>query len=105
MTYLSLAAALADTALWVYIALLLLGGLAGYLKAKSKASLIASVVFASSLTLCALKVIQPGHVADLLLAALLVVFGLRLARTKKFMPAGLMLALTLVTLILRHLPG
>ena len=37
------------------------------------------------------------------LAALLVVFGLRLAKTKKFMPAGLMLLLTLVALALRHL--
>jgi uncharacterized membrane protein (UPF0136 family) len=40
---------------------------------------------------------------DVLLAALLVVFGLRLAKTKKFMPAGMMLVLTLATLVLRHL--
>jgi len=105
MTNLSLAAAFADTVLWVYIALLMLGGLVGYLKAKSKLSLIASAAFAVALALCSLDVIQPDWVADLLLVALLVVFSLRLAKTKKLMPAGLMVALTLVTLILRHLPG
>ena len=105
MMNLSLAAAFVDTVLWVYIVLLVLGGLAGYLKAGSRPSLIASVAFAAALALCALNVITLSYAADLLLAALLVVFGLRLAKTRKLMPAGLMLALTLATLILRHLPG
>jgi uncharacterized membrane protein (UPF0136 family) len=105
MINLSLAAAFADTVLWVYIVLLLMGGLAGYLKAKSKASLIASAAFAVALMLCNFDVIQPDWVADLLLVALVVVFSMRLAKTKKLMPAGLMVALTLVTLLLRHLPG
>ena len=35
--------------------------------------------------------------------ALLVVFAMRLAKTKKFMPAGLMLVVTLITLALRHI--
>jgi uncharacterized membrane protein (UPF0136 family) len=34
---------------------------------------------------------------------LLVVFAVRLTKTKKFMPSGLMLVLTLATLALRHL--
>ena len=105
MTSLSLAIAFTDTVLWVYIVLLVLGGLAGYLKAGSKPSLIASVAFAAALALCALDLITVDYVADLLLASLLVVFGLRLAKTKKFMPAGLMLGLTLAALVLRHLPG
>ena len=37
------------------------------------------------------------------LAALLVVFGLRLTKTKKFMPSGLMLILTVAALALRHI--
>jgi uncharacterized membrane protein (UPF0136 family) len=93
----------ARTVLWIYIVLLVTGGLIGYLKAGSRPSLIASVSFAAALTLCALNVIFQPYVADLLLAALLVVFGLRLSKTKKFMPSGLMLVLTLATLALRHL--
>jgi len=91
------------TVLWVYIVLLVVGGLVGFLKAGSKASLIASCSFAAALTLCAIGVIFQPHVADILLAVLLVFFGMRLAKTKKFMPNGLMLVLTLATLALRHL--
>jgi uncharacterized membrane protein (UPF0136 family) len=40
---------------------------------------------------------------NVILAALLVVFAVRLARTKKFMPSGLMLVLTILTLALRNL--
>jgi uncharacterized membrane protein (UPF0136 family) len=89
--------------LWIYIVLLVTGGLIGYLKAGSKPSLIASVSFAAALTLCALNVIRPYVITDLLLTALLVIFGLRLSKTRKFMPSGLMLALTLVTLALRQI--
>lgn len=89
--------------LWVYIVLLVIGGLIGYLKAKSKVSLILSVAFAAALSLCAAGIIFRDYVADILLAALLVVFGLRLARTKKFMPAGLMLGMTILALALRHI--
>jgi uncharacterized membrane protein (UPF0136 family) len=91
------------TILWIYIALLLAGGLTGYLKAKSKVSLIMSAVFAAALALCAADVIFKAYVADILLAALLVVFAIRLGKTKKFMPAGLMLAITAVALVLRHI--
>jgi len=101
----SVSAAFADTVLWIYIVLLVAGGCVGYFKAKSKPSLIASLVFAGALSLCAAGVIFQDYVADLLLIALLVVFGIRLAKTKKFMPAGLMVGLTLVALALRHLPG
>lgn len=93
----------ANTVLWIYIVLLVVGGLIGFLKAKSKVSLIMSVSFAALLTLCAAGIIFQYYVADILLAALLVVFALRLAKTKKFMPSGLMLILTLVALLLRHL--
>jgi uncharacterized membrane protein (UPF0136 family) len=36
------------------------------------------------------------------MAALLVVFAMRLAKTKKFMPSGMMLVVTLLALILRN---
>ena len=90
------------TILWVYIVLLVAGGLVGFLKAGSKASLIASASFAAALILCAIGVISPPRAADILLAVLLVFFALRLTKTKKFMPNGLMLVLTIAALALRH---
>src|SRR5437667_3437287 len=92
----------ADIILWVYIILLVVGGLIGFLKAGSKISLIMSVSFAAVLSLCAAHIIFQPYVADIFLAALLVVFGLRLSKTKKFMPSGLMLVLTVAALALRH---
>ena len=88
--------------LWIYIILLVLGGLIGFFKGKSRVSLIMSVVFAALLSLCAAGIVFQYYVADILLAVLLVVFGLRLAKTRKFMPAGLMLVITLVVLAMRH---
>src|SRR5256885_8406747 len=88
--------------LWIYIILLVIGGLVGFFKGKSKVSLIMSVSFAAALCLCAAGIIFQPYVADILLAALLVVFAMRLVKTQKFMPAGLMLIITLAALALRH---
>lgn len=93
----------ANLVLWIYIVLLVVGGLIGFLKAKSKVSLIMSVAFAALLSLCAAGVVFQPYMADIFLAALLVVFGIRLAKTKKFMPSGLMLILTIVALAMRHI--
>src|SRR4051812_26668369 len=94
----------ANKILWVYIVLLVIGGLIGFLKGKSKVSLIMSVSFAAVLSLCAKGIIFQPYVADILLAVLLIVFAMRLAKTKKFMPSGLMLVFTLAALVLRHVP-
>ncbi len=91
-----------NTILWVYIVLLVIGGTMGYLKAGSKVSLIMAASFAAALSLCATGIITQPHAADILLAALLVVFAVRLTSTKKFMPAGLLLVLTIAALALRH---
>ena len=88
--------------LWIYIVLLVIGGLVGFFKGKSRVSLIMSVSFAAALSLCAAQIIFQAYVADILLAVLLVVFGMRLATTKKFMPSGMMLVITLAALALRH---
>jgi len=94
---------LANVVLWIYIVLLVAGGLIGFLKAKSRVSLIMSAVFAALLSLCAAGIVFQYYVADFLLAALLVVFAIRLTKTKKFMPAGMMLVVTVVALVLRHI--
>jgi uncharacterized membrane protein (UPF0136 family) len=88
--------------LWIYIVLLVIGGVIGFFKAKSKVSLIMSVCFAAALCLCAEGILFYPHAADILLAALMVVFAFRLAKTKKFMPGGLMLIITLAVLALRR---
>jgi uncharacterized membrane protein (UPF0136 family) len=89
--------------LWIYIILLVAGGLIGFFKGKSQVSLVMSVAFAAALSLCAAGIVFRSYVADILLAALLVVFAMRVSKTKKFMPAGLMLAITLAALALRHI--
>ena len=97
----------ANTVLWMYIVLLLVGGLIGFFKAKSNVSLITSAVFAALLVLTAVPGIFERRFAlgltNVLMAALLVVFAIRLAKTKKFMPSGLMLVVTIVALALRNL--
>jgi uncharacterized membrane protein (UPF0136 family) len=91
--------------LWIYIVLLLVGGLLGFLKAGSKVSLITSAISAALLVLSDLPIFVPKFrqvAPEVIMAALLVVFAIRLGKTKKFMPSGLMLAVTVVALVLHH---
>lgn len=81
---------------WVFSALLIVGGVAGFLRARSKASLIASVSSAIPLALAAAGLV-PFGVVPAVLGSLMVVFGMRLAATRKFMPSGMLLILTLLT--------
>ncbi len=96
-----------NTVLWIYIVLVLAGGLFGFFKAKSRVSLITSSVAAALLVITAIPgLLQPGlarGLADLIMALLIVVFAIRLGKTKKFMPSGMMLVLTAVALVLRHI--
>jgi uncharacterized membrane protein (UPF0136 family) len=39
------------------------------------------------------------------MAVLLVIFAVRLSKSKRFMPSGLMLIITLVALVLRNIQG
>jgi uncharacterized membrane protein (UPF0136 family) len=89
--------------LWVYIVLLVVGGLFGYLKAGSKVSLVTSSISAAILVLCALDIVFKAYMAGIVMAVLLVVFAIRLGKTKKFMPSGLMLVLTALALVSRYL--
>ncbi len=88
--------------LWVYIVLLVAGGIMGFVKAGSKMSLLTSLAFAALLALCNANIIHVQHLADIILAILIVFFGWRFAKSKKLMPMGMMAILTAVTLALRH---
>jgi len=81
--------------LWIFIALMVAGGLVGFLKAKSKASLFASVGSAIPLALVALGRL-PGSVAVGVLIVLQAVFFMRLRKTGKFMPSGMLLGLSIL---------
>ena len=96
-----------NTILWIYIVLLLVGGMIGFLKAGSKISLITSAIAAALLVLSTMPgVLAPTfrrNLANVIMAALLIVFAIRLTKTKKFMPSGMMLVLTLAALALLNL--
>ena len=89
---------------WSYIVLLLVGGLIGFFKAGSKVSLVTSAIAAALLVLTRVHgIFQPSFgrsLADIIMAVLLVVFAIRLAKTKKFIPSGLMLVFTAIVLAL-----
>lgn len=89
---------------WCYIILLFIGGLIGFFKAKSRVSLITAAIAAAVLILTRLPgVFQPsfGHtLASVIMVVLLIVFALRLSKTKRFMPSGFMMLLTFVVLVL-----
>jgi uncharacterized membrane protein (UPF0136 family) len=99
--------ALWNTVLWIYIVLLLAGGLVGFFKAGSRVSLITSAVAAAVLVVTEIPgLLAPGAargIADAVMAVLLIVFAIRLAKKRKFMPSGLMFVITGVALVLRHL--
>lgn len=89
----------ANVILWVYFGFLLLGGLVGFLKAGSKASLIASSILSIPILLCALGTLSLGF-AKGFLVFLLLFFAFRFAKSKKFMPMGLMAVLSAIALTL-----
>src|SRR5262245_40344644 len=87
----------------VYGALVLLGGIMGWVKARSKPSLIMGTVFGIVLIALGLGGIWGRFVAPAaagLAGFLLLFFGARYLRKKKFMPAGLIAFLSAVALCL-----
>jgi uncharacterized membrane protein (UPF0136 family) len=86
---------------WSYVLLLLAGGLIGFFTARSKVSLIASAISAALLILTRIGIFEPSFgrkLADIIMVVLLVIFAMRLAKSKKFIPSGLMLVLTVLVL-------
>ena len=86
----------------IYGILALAGGIVGYLKAGSMTSLISGIVSGFLLLICAVRAAL-GFASGLWVVKafsllLVIVFFVRLLKTKKFMPAGLMVIGGAVTL-------
>ena len=92
-----------------YGILSIIGGIIGYKSAGSKVSLISGTISGLLLLTAAFVQLQ-GQAWGLTLAViitsiLMVVFAIRLAKTRKLMPAGLMVILGLVTLVVMLSPN
>lgn len=88
----------------VYGIALIVGGLVGYFQAKSVPSLISGSI-SGILILILSYLINQGvewafFVAGAIILALIIVFIVRLTKTGKFVPSGLMIILGVITLIL-----
>ncbi len=94
-----LVVAIAPWLLLLYALLVLAGGGLGYLKARSKPSLISGLISGTALLVAFATVFQnyaTGMALALGLAiALLIVFGIRFRKTGKWMPAGVMALVSL----------
>jgi len=81
----------------------MLGGIMGFVKVGSKASLISGVGMGLILLLCGYGVwggSQDSLLGAVVVAGLLVVlFAIRFAKTKRFMPAGMLAILSLVAVV------
>ncbi len=88
----------------VYALLVAIGGIIGYVKAKSNQSLLSGLGSGIALAIAWYISLQNPTaglaMAAVIALALLVVFALRFRATSKFMPAGLLAILSLVTTVL-----
>jgi uncharacterized membrane protein (UPF0136 family) len=93
--------AVAHYAIIILSTFVLVGGVIGFKKAGSKASLIAGAISAVLLDACfaiGFVNMQAGFIAALVVTGLLDAFFLkRLMKTMKFMPSGMILLLCLIT--------
>lgn len=94
------------TSCWTifYGLMVLIGGVMGYVSKKSKPSLIAGGIFGIALITTGVVSFQ-RHFQGILVALILTVFltilfGIRYKKTGKFMPAGLVLGLSLLSLVI-----
>jgi uncharacterized membrane protein (UPF0136 family) len=90
------------TAAIAYGIMAIIGGIIGYVQAQSKASLISGSISGVLLIIAGVMQLQ-GQAWGLVLATvvtlvLVIVFAIRLVKTRKFMPAGLMSVLGLAAL-------
>ncbi len=93
----------AKISLLVLSILIAVGGIVGFLKAQSKASLISGVVSGGLLATAysiAERNAEQGMIFGAVICALLcIVFGIRLKKTGKVMPSGMLLGLSALELV------
>lgn len=89
---------------WVYGVIMILGGIAGFVRVGSRASLISGVGFGLVLLVSGFGVWRGSQtclVAAVVIALLLVVlFAMRYAKKQRFMPAGMLAILSLVAAVM-----
>jgi len=89
--------------IYIYVAILLLGGAIGFFKSGSMMSVLASIFF-SALLLCCQAFIKGKKESLISTVITLVVldsfFAYRYALTNKFMPAGIMSLVTFVFIVM-----
>ena len=88
------------TAFVIYGALMFLGGVFGFVKAGSKVSLIMGII-SGILIFAGVALLGPAHTtgrAVLTFTSFVLsgVFAIRLLKTRKFMPSGMLLVLSLI---------
>lgn len=90
--------------IWVYGAIIILGGVMGFVKVGSKASLLAGVGMGMALLASGFGVWRGSAnslvVTEVIAALLLVLFAVRLAKTRRFMPAGMLAILSVVAVVI-----
>ena len=88
---------------WVYGVIMILGGIAAFVRVGSKASLISGVGFGLVLLVSGYGVwkgSQNSLIGAIVIASLLVVlFAIRYAKKRRFMPAGMLAVLSLIAAI------
>ncbi|RZM76581.1 TMEM14 family protein [Leptolyngbya iicbica] len=88
---------------FIYAVLSMVGGVIGYQKAGSKPSLISGVITGVLLLIAGVGLLQAAVWGSWLAIAvsllLVITFIIRLIKTRKFMPAGLMVIVGVATLI------
>jgi len=88
-------------ALIIYGVVAIIGGIIGFVKSQSKVSIISGTISGVGLLIAgaAAQNQEWGKIAGMAIASLLVIiFMVRLIKTKKFMPAGLMILGGIATL-------
>ena len=89
-------------ALIIYGVIAIVGGIIGFVKSQSKASLVSGSISGVGLLVSGIAAAQNqewGKIVGMAIATLLIiVFIVRLIKTKKFMPAGLMIIGGIATL-------
>ena len=85
--------------IWIYGVIMILGGIMGFVKVGSKASLISGVGMGLALLASGYGVSRGSYdslvVAEVIAALLLVLFAIRFAKTRRIMPVGMLAILSL----------